>query len=166
MKCGDRYSLQGGRGRCECVAHDAQAAFSYGFACVCHGFHSLSGVFLTRSHIWSTPAGSDGHSPTRRVLPGAVFSEASLEAGSRHPAFHVVSRWQRSAGPCPCPDPTKVTFVSLNHLWFAPHSHGDDMLRTLFAFHLKNRGLHLPCAARLTPRKGPVYPSFPMGPIG
>lgn len=36
-----------------------------------------------------------GRSPTRRVLPGDVFSEASLEAGSGHPAFHVVSR-QRS----------------------------------------------------------------------
>lgn len=50
------------------------------------------GRFLTHSHIWSNPGGSDGRSPTRRVLPGDVFSEASLEAGSRHPAFHVVSR--------------------------------------------------------------------------
>lgn len=121
--------------------------------------HSLSGAFLMHSHIWSTHScRQHGRSPTRRVLPGNVFSEASLEAGSWHPVFHVVPR-QRS-----CPDPTKVTFVSLNHLWFAPHSHGDDMLRTLFAFHLKNRGLHLPCTTRLTPHKGPVDPSFPMGP--
>lgn len=77
--------------------------------------------FLKDSHFWSTPACSDGHSPAWRVLPGDVFSEASLEGSSQHPSFHAVSRQ------CLCSDPTKGTFVPLTTCGLRLHGHGDDM---------------------------------------